>query len=71
MFDILRAGHEGWKAHVEATTDVVTAEVDDLLWADVMVFDAPTRYGNVPSQFQQFLAIAEVASLLSPGDSPR
>lgn len=48
-------GNDAWKAHVDATTDVATAEVDDLLWADVVVFGAPTRYGNVPSQFQQFL----------------
>ena len=48
-------GNEGWKAHLEATTDVATAEVEDLVWADVVVFGAPTRYGNVPSQFQQFV----------------
>ncbi|GAB3570853.1 NAD(P)H:quinone oxidoreductase [Spelaeicoccus albus] len=46
---------DAWSAHVEATTDVPTAEVEDLVWADVVIFGAPTRYGNVPSQFQQFL----------------
>lgn len=48
-------GNEAWKAHLEATTDVSTAVVDDLTWADVVIFGAPTRFGNVPSQFQQFL----------------
>lgn len=47
--------NEAWKAHVESTTDVPTAELDDLDWADVVIFGAPTRYGNVPSQFQQFI----------------
>lgn len=49
------SANEAWNAHVEATTDVATAEVDDLTWADLVIFGAPTRYGNVPSQFQQFL----------------
>ena len=48
-------GNEAWKAHLEATIDVPTAAVDDLVWADVVIFGAPTRFGNVPSQFQQFL----------------
>lgn len=49
------SANDAWNAHVEATTDVPMAEVDDLVWADVVIFGAPTRYGNVPSQFQQFL----------------
>lgn len=53
--DAAITSNDAWKAHVEATTDVPTAELDDLDWADVVIFGAPTRYGNVPSQFQQFL----------------
>lgn len=48
-------GNDAWRTHLEATTEVPTAMVDDLVWADVVVFGAPTRFGNVPSQFQQFL----------------
>lgn len=48
-------GNGAWKAHVAATTEVATAVVDDLVWADVVVFGFPTRFGSVPSQFQQFL----------------
>lgn len=48
-------GNEAWKTHVEATTEISTAVVEDLVWADIVVFGFPTRFGNVPSQFQQFL----------------
>ncbi|CAM3499644.1 NAD(P)H:quinone oxidoreductase [Hydrogenibacillus schlegelii] len=44
-----------WKRHVEATRDVPEARPDDLVWADVIVFSTPTRFGNVPSQLKQFL----------------
>ncbi|MDQ0160981.1 NAD(P)H:quinone oxidoreductase [Aeribacillus alveayuensis] len=44
-----------WKAHVEATKDVPTATLDDLEWADAIIFSVPTRFGNVPSQLKQFL----------------
>ncbi|WP_054949338.1 NAD(P)H:quinone oxidoreductase [Numidum massiliense] len=44
-----------WKAHVEATKDVPEATLDDLAWADAYIFSVPTRFGNVPSQFKQFL----------------
>ncbi|QZA33305.1 NAD(P)H:quinone oxidoreductase [Hydrogenibacillus sp. N12] len=44
-----------WKRHVEATRDVPDARLDDLVWADVIVFSTPTRFGNVPSQLKQFL----------------
>lgn len=44
-----------WKKHVEATKDVPTATTDDLEWADALIFSAPTRYGNLPSQMEQFI----------------
>jgi NAD(P)H dehydrogenase (quinone) len=44
-----------WKAHVEATKDVPTATLDDLEWADAIIFSVPTRFGNIPSQLKQFL----------------
>ncbi|MDN7246647.1 NAD(P)H:quinone oxidoreductase [Planococcus shenhongbingii] len=44
-----------WKAHFEATQDVPEAEPSLLEWADAFIFSIPTRYGQVPSQFQQFL----------------
>jgi NAD(P)H dehydrogenase (quinone) len=44
-----------WKAHVEATKDVPTVTLNDLEWADAIIFSTPTRFGNVPSQLKQFL----------------
>lgn len=44
-----------WKAHHEATRDVPIATVDDLEWADAIIFSAPTRYGNLPAQMKEFL----------------
>ncbi|MBY0222581.1 NAD(P)H:quinone oxidoreductase [Mammaliicoccus sciuri] len=50
-------GNEGWKATVEATKDVPVATSEDLEWADAIIFSAPTRFGNMPSQMKQFLDI--------------
>jgi NAD(P)H dehydrogenase (quinone) len=44
-----------WKAHVEATKDVNEATSEDLDWADAIIFSAPTRFGNLPSQMKQFI----------------
>lgn len=44
-----------WKNHLERTKDVPVATLDDLDWADVIIFSAPTRYGNVPAQMKQLL----------------
>ncbi|MCC4722997.1 NAD(P)H:quinone oxidoreductase type IV [Salinicoccus sp. RF5] len=48
-------GNEAWKATVEATADVPVATSEDVEWADALIFSAPTRFGNVPSQMKQFL----------------
>lgn len=44
-----------WKAHHEATKEVPEVTVDDLVWADAIVFSVPTRFGNVPGQVKQFI----------------
>lgn len=44
-----------WKAHLEATADVPEAALEDLEWADAIIFGAPSRFGNVASQVKQFL----------------
>jgi NAD(P)H dehydrogenase (quinone) len=44
-----------WKVHVDATKDVPTVTLDDLVWADAIIFSMPTRFGNIPSQMKQFL----------------
>lgn len=45
----------GWKAHLEETKDVAEVSLDDLEWADAIIFSTPTRFGNVPGQVKQFL----------------
>jgi NAD(P)H dehydrogenase (quinone) len=49
------AGNPAWKAHVEATKDIPVATLDDLEWADALIFSTPTRFGNMTSQMKQFL----------------
>lgn len=44
-----------WKANIEATNDVPTATLNDLEWADAIIFSVPTRYGNMAAQMKQFL----------------
>jgi len=46
--------NEDWKKHHQETQDVEVAELDDLEWADAIIFSIPTRYGNLPSQLQAF-----------------
>ncbi len=44
-----------WKTHVEATKNVPEATVDDIVWADAIIFSTPTRFGGMASQMKQFL----------------
>jgi NAD(P)H dehydrogenase (quinone) len=44
-----------WKAHLEETKDVAEVSLDDLEWADAIIFSTPTRFGNLPGQMKQFL----------------
>ena len=46
--------NDAWKKHYQETKDVEIAELDDLDWADAIIFSIPTRYGNLPSQLQAF-----------------
>lgn len=47
----------GWKTNQEATKDIPVATSDDITWADAVLFSVPSRFGNVPSQFKQFIDI--------------
>ncbi|RSK28484.1 NAD(P)H:quinone oxidoreductase [Bacillus sp. HMF5848] len=44
-----------WRKHVDSVKNVPEVSLDDLVWADAFIFSIPTRYGNVPSQFKQFI----------------
>jgi NAD(P)H dehydrogenase (quinone) len=49
------ASNEGWAAHRLETQDVAEATLDDLRWADAIIFGTPTRYGLPTAQLKQFI----------------
>ena len=49
------AGNPDWTRHREETSDVETATLDDLAWADGYAFGTPSRYGTPASQLKQFI----------------
>jgi NAD(P)H dehydrogenase (quinone) len=49
------ASNAAWSQHFDRTKDEPKAAADDVVWADVVLFGTPTRYGNVASQLKQFL----------------
>jgi NAD(P)H dehydrogenase (quinone) len=49
------ASNEGWAAHRLETQDVEEATLDDLRWADAIIFGTPTRYGLPTAQLKQFI----------------
>ncbi|CAM3586494.1 NAD(P)H-dependent oxidoreductase [Erysipelothrix urinaevulpis] len=55
--DAVVQGNEVWKNTTEMMKDVALASSDDIEWADAIIFSAPTRFGNVPSQLKQFIDI--------------
>ncbi|GII56218.1 NAD(P)H:quinone oxidoreductase type IV [Planotetraspora thailandica] len=44
-----------WGRHLQDTADVVEAGLDDLDWADVVLFGTPARFGNPASQLRAFI----------------
>ncbi len=39
----------------ELQKDIAVATLDDLVWADGVIWGFPTRYGNMPAQVKQFI----------------
>lgn len=52
------AQNPAWQAHYDAAQDVPIASLDDIVWADAIIFSSPTRFGNTASQMQAFLDTA-------------
>jgi NAD(P)H dehydrogenase (quinone) len=44
-----------WAHHLQETADVAEAGLDDLDWADVVLFGTPTRFGTPAGQLKQFI----------------
>jgi len=49
------SSNQGWAAHRLETQNVVEAALDDLVWADAIIFGTPTRYGLPTAQLKQFI----------------
>ncbi|WP_026924071.1 NAD(P)H:quinone oxidoreductase [Glycomyces arizonensis] len=49
------ASNPDWAAHVEAVADVPEASLDDLEWADAVMWGTPTRFGVPCAQLRQFV----------------
>ena len=48
-------GNPGMKNAQELQKDIEIASGEDLVWADAILFSAPTRFGNIASQMKNFL----------------
>ena len=46
---------DAWAQHLAETKDLPLATPEDVVWADVVLFGSPTRFGNVASQLKQFI----------------
>ena len=44
-----------WGQHLRDTAGVAEASLDDLAWADAVLFGTPSRFGNPASQLKQFI----------------
>lgn len=44
-----------WAAHSEAVADLEEASLDDLEWADAVMWGTPTRFGVPSAQIRQFV----------------
>jgi NAD(P)H dehydrogenase (quinone) len=47
-----------WGQHLQDTADVAEASLDDVAWADAVLFGTPTRFGNPSSQLKAFIDTA-------------
>src|SRR6201996_2169093 len=49
------AQNPAWTANYHAHKDLPPATVDDIIWADAVIFGSPTRFGSPASQLRDFL----------------
>jgi len=53
-FDESEAPNEGWTSFRAEHYEVAVAALDDVRWADALIFGSPTRFGNISGQLKQF-----------------
>jgi NAD(P)H dehydrogenase (quinone) len=49
------ASNPAWAEHAATTEGVTEATLDDVGWADAVIFGTPTRFGNVSAQLKNYL----------------
>lgn len=49
---------QAWEENTEATKDVPTANIDDLGWADAVLFGGPGRFGLIAAPLKHFIELA-------------
>jgi NAD(P)H dehydrogenase (quinone) len=49
------SANPAWSRHRQDTAGVAEASLDDLVWADAVLFGTPTRFGNPASQLRAFI----------------
>jgi NAD(P)H dehydrogenase (quinone) len=49
------ATNQGWAQHVQDTGHILEAALDDLRWADGLIFGTPSRYGVMAAQLKEFI----------------
>jgi NAD(P)H dehydrogenase (quinone) len=49
------SANPAWGRHLQDTADITLASLDDLAWADAVLFGTPTRFGNPASQLRSFI----------------
>lgn len=49
------SANPAWSRHLQDTADVVEANLDDLAWADAVLFGTPARFGNPATQLRAFI----------------
>lgn len=49
-----------WAQHIKDTADIAEPSLDDIVWADVVLFGTPTRFGNPASQLRAFMESTNV-----------
>ncbi|KAA1426152.1 NAD(P)H:quinone oxidoreductase type IV [Nocardioides antri] len=49
------SSNPAWEQHRRDTADIPEAALEDLAWADVLLFGTPTRFGTPSSQLKAFI----------------
>lgn len=52
------SGQDAYVKAQQEQEDILEATLDDLVWADGIVWGIPTRFGNMPAQVKQFVDTA-------------